>query len=154
MDFMKAAAHEAACAKLLHRFALHLDNYDYTNLLSLFTEDAEFAAFGRSYKGLSGLNAWLTGRETDMITRHINSNIIIDMVNDKEAVGSARCVAYRLRGWRGKEPGPMAQPVYILDYNDRFTKDAKRGWLFSRREAKIIMAGVEQRQWIHQGVAR
>ena len=154
MDMIKAAIHEAACQKLIHRFAYALDHYDYTGVLSLFTDDAEFSAFDRSYQGLSGLKSWLARRETDMITRPNISNVIVDMVNDKEAIGTARCTVYRLRGWRGKEPGPMANPVYVLDYKDRFIRDPKRGWLFSRREAVIVLAGVEQRQWISQGVGR
>lgn len=154
MELTKTAAHEAACAKLLNRFAYALDAYDYTTVVSLFTDDAEFAAFGTSYKGVAGLKTWLAKRDTDMVTRHIVSNVIIDLLDDKEAVGYARTAAYRVRGWRGKEPAPMANPVYILDYKDRFVRDPKRGWLFSRREAHIVLAGVEQRQWISQGVAK
>jgi len=92
-----------------------LDAYDYTTVVLLFTDDAEFATFGTSYKGVAGLNTWRAKRDRDMVSRHNVSTVLIDLVSDQEAVGHARTVASHVRGWRGKEPAPMANPVYILD---------------------------------------
>ena len=151
MDDLTRLLHERACERLIHGFARALDAYDYDGVLRLWAEDAVFSALGHDYAGQAGLRDWLALREKDMICRHIVTNVVVEVIDDVTARASAYCSAWRIRGWRGREPGPMNPPAYVVDYADRFARDPVRGWRFSRREVTVALAGVEQRQALRSG---
>lgn len=151
MDDLIRLAHERACERLIHGFARALDLYDQDGVLRLWAEDGVFSVPGCDHPGHAGLRAWMGQREKDMICRHIVTNILVDVLDDTTATATAYCSAYRVRGWRGREPGPMMPPAYVVEYSDRFTRDPTRGWLFSRRAIAVVLAGVEQRQALRAG---
>jgi hypothetical protein len=148
MDDLNRMLNERACERLCYLFARHLDAYDYEGVLGLWSEDGVIAALGKEYSGLSSLRDWIGKREGDLICRHMVTNVLIDVIDDQHATGSCYAAAYRIRGWRGREPGPMSPPAYVVEYTDSFRRDPVRGWLFSRRDVTIAMAGAEQRQAI------
>jgi len=151
MDDATRMAHEQACIRLIHGFARALDRYDYDAVLRLWAEDGVFSVPGRDHHGHAGLRAWMARREKDMICRHIVTNIVVDVIDHTRAVASAYCSAWRIRGWRGREPGPMALPAYVVDYADSFVRDPERGWLFASRRVEVALAGMEQRQAMRTG---
>lgn len=146
MDTLIQIQAERACERLILRFARLLDAYDYEGVLRLWTDDGVMSALGRDHTGHPGLRDWMNRREKDLICRHFVSNIMIDVIDENRAVGNSYASAYRIRGWRGREPGPMNAPSYVVEYADSFRRDPERGWLIARREVIVAMAGVEQRQ--------
>jgi len=151
LDDLARLAHERACERLILAFASALDRYDYDAVLRLWAEDGVLALPGQDHAGHVALRDWMARREKDMICRHIVTNITVDVQSDSTATASAYCSAYRVRGWRGREPGPMMPPAYVVDYADTFTRDPQRGWLFARRAVRVALAGVEQRQALRGG---
>ncbi|MBW6493328.1 MAG: nuclear transport factor 2 family protein [Burkholderiaceae bacterium] len=151
MDELIQLAHERACERLIHSFARALDQYDYAAALRLWADDGVFVALGREHKGHSGLLDWMNQREKDMVCRHIVTNIVVDVQSETHASASAYCSAWRVRGWRGREPGPMSLPAYVVEYTDAFVRDPAKGWLLSRRDVAVALAGVEQRQALRSG---
>jgi hypothetical protein len=137
---------ERACERLIHRSVRLIDAYDYEGFLRLWAADGEMSALGKDHVGHAGLRAWLSGREKDLICRHFVSNTIIDVIDENHATGHSYATAYRIRGWRGREPGPMNLPSYVLEYADSFRRDPDLGWLIARRNVTVVIAGVEQRQ--------
>lgn len=151
MDDVARLAHERACERLIHGFARALDMYDYDTALLLWSEDGVLSVPGHDHAGHSGLREWMARREKDMICRHIVSNLVVDVLDNTTATARAYCSAYRVRGWRGREPGPMMAPAYVVDYADRFVRHPVRGWLFAHRQVTVALAGVEQRQALRAG---
>ena len=151
MDDLTRLAYERACERLIHGFASALDLYDYDTVLRLWSDDGVLSVPGHDHRGHPGLRDWMARREKDMICRHIVTNIVVDVHDETTATATAYCSAYRVRGWRGREPGPMMPPAYVVDYADAFTRDPARGWLFARRKVSVALAGVEQRQALRAG---
>ncbi len=151
MDDPTRLAHERACERLIHGFARALDFYDYDAVLRLWSDAGVLSVPGRDHHGHAGLRDWMGRREKDLICRHIVTNIVVEVLDGTTAEASAYCSAFRVRGWRGREPGPMMPPAYVVDYADRFIRDPARGWLFLSRKVTVALAGVEQRQALRTG---
>lgn len=151
MDDLARLAHERACERLIHGFARALDRYDYDTALRFWAEDGVLALPGQDHVGHAALRDWMNRREKDMICRHVVTNLLVDVQDDRSATATALCSTWRVRGWRGREPGPMMPPAYVVDYTDSFTRHPVRGWLFARRVVTVALAGVEQRQALRAG---
>lgn len=151
MDDLARLAHERACERLIHGFARALDRYDYDAALRFWAEDGVLSLPGQDHTGHAALRDWMNRREKDMICRHVVTNLLVDVQDDRSATATALCSTWRVRGWRGREPGPMMPPAYVVDYTDTFTRHPARGWLFARRVVTVALAGVEQRQALRAG---
>lgn len=151
MDDLARLAHERACERLVFEFARALDRYDYDAGLRFWAEDGVLALPGQDHVGHAALRDWMNRREKDMICRHVVTNLMVDVLDDRNATATALCSTWRVRGWRGREPGPMMPPAYVVDYTDTFTRHPGRGWLFARRVVTVALAGVEQRQALRAG---
>lgn len=151
LDDLTRLAHERACERLIYGFARALDRYDYDAALQLWAEDGVLALPGQDHAGHAALRDWMLRREKDMICRHVVTNLLVDVQDDRTAAATALCSTYRVRGWRGREPGPMMPPAYVVDYSDTFIRPPGRGWLFARRVVSVALAGVEQRQALRAG---
>lgn len=151
MDDLTRLIHERACERLIHGFARALDLYDYDGALRLWSDTGVLAVPGHDHRGHAGLRDWMGQRERDMVCRHIVTNLTVDVVDETTATAGAYCSAWRVRGWRGREPGPMMPPAYVVEYADTFTRDPALGWLFARREVRVALAGVDLRQALRAG---
>jgi hypothetical protein len=144
MDDLNRMLAERACEKLTHSYANLLDAYDHDRFLALWTDDAVLNMLGRDHHGRDGINGWLESRETDLICRHLVTNVVSDIIDDATARGFCYTIAYRARGWRGREPGPLEATPFLVQYESAFRKDPARGWLFSRRDVAAALVGAEQ----------
>lgn len=151
MDELVRLSHERACERLLYGFTRALDRYDYEAALAFWAEDGVLSMPGRDHAGHAEIGRWMAQREKDMICRHIVTNVVVDVIDDTTAESTSYCSTWRVRGWRGREPGPMVPQAYVVEFVDRFTRDPARGWLFARREVRVALAGVEQRQALRAG---
>ncbi|WP_187972553.1 nuclear transport factor 2 family protein [Aquibium microcysteis] len=143
---MTRLTHERACERLIYALARALDRYDYDAALALWSEDGVLCVPGRDHAGQGEIRRWMGQREKDMICRHIVTNVIVDVIDDVTAEATSYCSTWRVRGWRGREPGPMVPQAYAVEFIDSFQRKDDQGWLFARREVRVALAGVEQRQ--------
>ena len=144
MDDLTRLVIERACERLVNTYANLLDAYDHDAFMELWSDDAVLNMLGREYAGLAAIRGWLEAREPDMICRHFVTNIVTDVVNGMRATGSCYTIAYRARGQRGREPGLIEPPTFVVRYFNEFALDAARGWVFSRRDVVADLAGEEQ----------
>jgi hypothetical protein len=98
MDDLKRLIIEAECTRLMHSFNWAVDAMDYDQVESLFDSECIFSRADKYFYGYSGLRESLNGRPKDRTTRHLSSNIVIDIVDDDNATGKACCVVYGYRG--------------------------------------------------------
>jgi hypothetical protein len=123
MDDLKRLIIESDCTRLMHRFNWAVDNMDYDEVESLFDEDCIFSRADKYYYGYSGLRESLNNRPIDRITRHLSSNIIIDVVDGDNATGKACCVVFGYRGLieSGSE-APLSAPDSLILHETKFIK--------------------------------
>ncbi len=128
LDEATVAAIERACARLLLRSIRAFDERDWPVYASLFTDDGVFIRANQPDEPLAGreaIRAALAARPATRLTRHLCTNIEIDVLDAEHARGSCYLVLYVEAGQR------------VGEYHDTFERTAE-GWRISRREGRLI----------------
>jgi uncharacterized protein (TIGR02246 family) len=118
---------ERACERLMYQYARFVDSGHASGIADLFTEDGTWTgADGRGMNGQAEVRAAFAGREalTRRLSRHVITNVLIDVQSPDEATGIAYLINYR-HDRRGDEPeGPAStrHPKFVGDYHLRFRR--------------------------------
>ena len=131
-DQIRAAAR--ACEELSIAYARAIDFRDYDYFITLFTDDAVLDT-GKPREGREAIRESLSRRPDELRSRHVISNVFIDVLNENEARGISYLSLYRHIGPESLkgEPIPFDGPSAIGHYEDRFEKTSD-GWKFKRRK--------------------
>ena len=123
-----------ACEKLSIAYARAVDFRDYDYFVTLFTEDGVLDT-GRPMAGRAAIAEALSHRPDELRTRHVITNVFIDVLNEKEARGISYLTLYRHVGPESLkgEPIDFDGPAGVGHYEGRFEKTAE-GWKFKRRK--------------------
>ena len=126
---------QSCCRDLIIAYAKFLDMAEYDQCADMFEDNATLDVWSE-LKGKSAILAAMSARPSDLLTRHIMTNILITVIDERQATGVSYLTLYRKIGKlnRGEEKTPFTRPAAVGQYNDEFvlTKD---GWRFSRRKA-------------------
>ena len=137
---MSATEVQAACEALVYAYARLIDFRDYEGSASLFAEDGELET-GRPVVGRQAIFDSLMNRPEDLRSRHVMSNVYVDVLDSHNARGISYLTLYRHIGEASLKaaPAPLNGPAAIGHYEDRYrlTDD---GWRFSRRKLHIAFA--------------
>ena len=130
-------ADEQACARLIAQYARFVDSGEAARVAELFTPDGVWESAEARMAGRAEIAKGFMRRQkqADRVSRHVCTNVLIDVVSEDEAVG--RCV-FTLYRADGIDPGSIARtttPAMVGDYVDRFVRTAE-GWRFSHRRAE------------------
>ena len=127
----------ASCSELINRFAVHNDLGDHRALADLFAADGRYArptAPDAFVEGAEAIYETFANRPKDKITRHLITNIVIDVVDSHTARGICYVTQYSASI---DKPAPsyglLANPTQLIgEYMDEFvlTDD---GWRFHQR---------------------
>jgi SnoaL-like domain len=129
------AVHE--CTALMHEYGYRFDHGAGAAVADLFVDDGEWSAPAVTCRGRAELIAFFRLRDamTERVTRHVVTNINIEVQSADSA--TARSVAIEYRGTRGTNGlVPDTLPAIIGDYEDEFVR-LERGWRFRRRRVVI-----------------
>lgn len=131
------AAIERACTQLSIAYARALDFRDYDAFVLLFTDDAVLDV-GTALHGRAAIRQWLRQRPDELRSRHVISNVFIDVPGPDEARGISYFTLYRHHGTESVRfgPVPLSGPAAVGHYEDRFVRTAD-GWLFRSRRAQV-----------------
>ncbi len=123
-----------ACEALSIAYARAVDFRDYEYFVSLFVEDGELDT-GRPLTGRSTIAEALSRRPDELRSRHVITNVFIDVLSEQEARGISYLTLYRHVGPESLkgEPVPFDGPAGVGHYEDRFVK-TEEGWKFGRRK--------------------
>jgi ketosteroid isomerase-like protein len=116
---------ERACERLVYRYARFVDSGEAARVADLFTDDGVWiGADGRSMNGQDEIRAAFAGRQglTRRLSRHVMTNVLIDVLNESEASGTAYLINYRHDGSGGtvEKPAPARHPKFVGDYHFGF----------------------------------
>jgi hypothetical protein len=138
MDDLKRLAIEAACTRLVYEFARFNDYLDHESLANLFAEDCVFARPldpEHPYYGKDKVHAIFRDRKP-RLTRHVMTNVIIDVISETEACGS--CYVTMVSSPNVENPPYEGEGIFIGGFDDEFvlTDD---GWKFKSRIGNVAL---------------
>jgi SnoaL-like domain len=124
---------ERSCEQLSIEYARLVDFRDYDNFVELFADDA-LLDLGRRLEGKAAIRASIMQRATDVRSRHVISNIFIEVLDTHNARGIAYLTLYRHVGPASARYGPIAStlPTAVGHYEDRYVR-TDEGWRFKSR---------------------
>ncbi len=134
---------EQACTRLSIAYARAIDFRDYDAFLELFTEDAVLDV-GRPLHGREAIRESLQRRPDELRSRHVVSNVFVDVLGPDDARGISYLTLYRHHGAASlrREPAPLTGPAAVGHYQDRFVRSAD-GWLFKSRRLHLAFQDPE-----------
>lgn len=126
-----------ACTELSLDYARCVDFRDYDALLTLFCEDAELDT-GRPLRGAAAIRAYVRGRPDEIRTRHVVSNVFIDVLGAADARGICYLTLYSHTGPESLSPAPapLAGPLLVGHYEDRY-RCIDGHWQFRSRRLQV-----------------
>lgn len=122
MDALDRLLAERACTELCHGFARALDFSDQDHFLELFTPDAELVYLER-HDGIEAIARFIGERPRGLVTRHVMSNLWVDVLDARTARGVAYCTLHA-----GEDPTPVA----VGHVQDRYVQ-GDDGWRIATR---------------------
>jgi hypothetical protein len=128
---------EAACTRLVYAFARTNDYWDHEALADLFVEDCIFARPldpDHPYHGKAAVHAIFRDRKP-RLTRHVMTNIIIDVLSDTQAKGSCYVTMVSSAEPKGPQAG---EGIFFGGFDDEFVNTAD-GWKFKSRIGHVAL---------------
>jgi hypothetical protein len=125
-----------ACERVSIRFANAIDHRDYPAVLDLFAEDGTLDRLGTRFTGRAALSAWLESRPTNVVTRHVCTNIDIEPSGPSRASGITYFTYYKAEGAEG-QVCDSAGPDLVGEYHDSFVLTLS-GWKILERKVMVV----------------
>lgn len=123
-------AARTAIEALVAEFAWRIDHGEAARVPELFTPDGRFAVPGSAVVGVDQLVEAFVARENQKhTTRHVCTNLRLEMLAEDRARGSVLVTLYR-------NDGPLAggvTPFAVNDYEDRYQRGDDGRWRFAER---------------------
>lgn len=140
MNDLERVLIECACERLIVEYARRVDFGEAGRIADLFTVDGRWEGTDLVLAGRDAIHAWFEKREqlTRRVSRHVCTNIAIDVCSPSEATSLCYMLNYRhdRRGGEADAPVPTEHPKYVGELRDAFrlTDD---GWRFSSRVVTV-----------------
>ena len=133
---------ERACERLVYAYSRALDLGDTSGAADFFAENGSMArpmAPDQVVQGREVIRTSLTSRPKTLLTKHLATNIVIDVVSRDEAVGISYLTMISTTPPVGAAPPYLSQgPVYFGEFKDRFIRE-QGSWKFLERRGSIQM---------------
>lgn len=127
---------EHECVAASNAFAYHLDRGELDAMLELFTPDAVFDRAGQVLDGIDEIRAAMRQRPTDIVTRHVLTNVHFLSVEPGVAEAQSYVTVYHAKATEsGQADGSPAGR--LMEFRDRFQKTPD-GWRIASRAARPI----------------
>ncbi|HEX9888213.1 MAG TPA: nuclear transport factor 2 family protein [Nitriliruptorales bacterium] len=125
---------ERACERLVIAYTHLVDGGEAAAVADLFAPDGVWSFGDERCEGREAIRSAFARRQaSDRTSRHVCTNLRVDVVDADHASGVVYVTLYRFDG-----PGPASpDPVMVGDYRDRFVRTAD-GWRFDQRHATAV----------------
>jgi hypothetical protein len=137
MDDLTRLLIERACERLITDYARFVDFGAAARIAELFAADGVWEAPGVRMEGQEAIRTGFWKREgvTRRVSRHVCTNVAIDVLGPGEARGLSYLINYRHDRREGEDaaaPAPTGPPKFVGEYHDRFVRTPE-GWRFAER---------------------
>ena len=122
---------ERDCARLCLDFAATVDAGDYDAFIALFERA------GQLTRGAEAIRGFLDARPADRVTRHLCTNVRIDMTGPTSASGTCCTLMYQAQATKDTPLPLQASAALVVDYADDYMLSAD-GWKFKHRRTSVI----------------
>ena len=133
---------ERACERTVYAYVRALDLGDLSAAADFFAQDGSMArpmAPEQIIQGREAIRAALLTRPKALLTKHLATNVMIDVVSRDEARGLSYLTMISTTPEAGTvAPWVSAGPVYFGEFRDRFVREAGE-WRFLERRGSIQM---------------
>jgi hypothetical protein len=139
MDALARLLIERECQRLVLQFAKFNDDLDHEALAALFVEDSDFARPldpDLPYFGKDRIHAIFRDRKP-RLTRHVMTNILIDVLSEDEARGSSYVTMTSSPTPDEKWPRE-GEGIFIGTFDDVFVR-TDDGWKFKSRRGNVAL---------------
>jgi hypothetical protein len=141
MDDWTRASAERACERLILHLAHLTDHGPHAEIAQLFTADGEFDRDGTVLHGREALRAFYAKRPASLLTRHVVSNITVDVHDEHHATSRAYGTVFRCRSQDANAPVLPAGcdgPESMGEYHDHLVHTPE-GWRLKRRVLRTVI---------------
>jgi 3-phenylpropionate/cinnamic acid dioxygenase small subunit len=137
MNDLQRLAIEQACKSLSIAYARHVDFRQYDKFTELFEEDAVLIA-GALLSGREAIRDAMSKRSDKLRSRHVLTNIHIEVIDESHARGITYLTLYRHIGAESLEEKPIEiqGPAGVGHYTDEYVLTTA-GWRIARRELEF-----------------
>jgi len=133
---------ERTCQRLIHAYLRALDGADPDGVADCFAEQGALARPmqpDQIIQGREAIRASMQSRPKGLVTRHLASNVVIDVTSLDAASGSSSLLMIGCTPVDGaKLPYESAGPLYFGEFRDRFVRVAGE-WKFLERLGSIAV---------------
>ena len=133
---------ERACERIIYAYSRALDLGDMSAAADYFADNGSFArpmTPGQVIQGREAIRAALLTRPKTLLTKHLATNVMIDVVSRDEARGLSYLTM--ISTTPPNDAGPpyvSAGPVYFGEIKERFVREGGQ-WKFLERRGSIQM---------------
>jgi hypothetical protein len=141
MDDLSALLAERDCTRLITEYCRLVDFGEAERIAELFTADGVWEGPELVMDGRDAIRTWFARRAgvTRRTSRHLVTNVAVDVVGEDEATALCYLVNYR-HDSEGTEPPqlpvPAAPPKFVGEYHDRLVR-TDAGWRFAHRRLTV-----------------
>jgi uncharacterized protein (TIGR02246 family) len=149
MDLLERIAAERDCARLTYRYCEAVDMGHASRLADVFAEDGVFEAGGLHLVGRDEIRRVFTEREQvrELRTRHVCTNLHVDVLDEATATGVVYLTLYRRRGSEDWSVAvPTTAPALVGSYHDSYVR-AGEGWLIAHRRQQVVFVDPSDAGW-------
>ena len=140
MDALTQILAKQACAEVVTRYAIAVNDWNLDAFVDLFTEDGEWHRPGdHTMRGRGEMRAYLESQPPpphERTLRHVNGGILIEVIDEDNATAWSQTTVYDT-GPADPLPALMTGPDMIVEYRDRLVRREGR-WRLFRRYTTIV----------------
>jgi SnoaL-like domain len=132
---------ERACEHIVYAYSRALDLGDMSAAADFFAEKGSMArpmAPEQIIQGRETIRAALFSRPRTLLTKHLATNVMIDVVSRDEARGLSYLTMISTTPGDAAAPYISTGPVYFGEFKDRFVRESGE-WKFLERRGSIQM---------------
>jgi hypothetical protein len=132
---------ERACERIVYAYSRALDLGDMSAAADFFAENGSMArpmAPQQIIQGRETIRTALLSRPKTLLTKHLATNVMIDVVSREEARGLSYLTMISTTPGDAAAPYVSAGPVYFGEFKDRFVRESGE-WKFLERRGSIQM---------------
>ncbi len=132
---------ERACERIIHAYSRALDLGDMSAAADFFAENGSMArpmAPDVVITGREAIRAALLTRPKTLLTKHLATNVMIDVISSREARGLSYLTMISTTPGEATAPFVTAGPLYFGEFKDQFILE-NGSWRILERRGSIQM---------------